>query len=75
LCRFRNSYRNKLRAKNEATRRIHQRDAVEVSIKFGPHRRVVEAERNPGFIDLKLLRMEHANTVPVAPNNVGQRWL
>src|SRR5512146_3308953 len=63
--RFGGSYRNELRAENETTRRIHQRDAVEVSIPLSSHRRAVEAKCDPRFVDLKLLRMEHKKTVPI----------
>src|SRR5579883_2425263 len=65
--RFEGSYRNELRAENETARRLHQRDAVEVSIMLGSHRRAVEAKCDPGFVDLKLLRLEHKKAVPMTP--------
>src|SRR6266403_2005582 len=71
--RFCSSCRNKLRTKNEATRRVHQRDAVEITITFGPDRRVVETERDPSFVDLKLFGVKHAKTVLVSPNNEVER--
>ena len=70
---FRGTHRNELRAKNEATRRIHQGDAVEVPVTFSPNRRLVETEREPGFVDRKLFRMKHEQTVPVTPNAAVQR--
>ena len=51
---------NELGAENKTARRIQQRNAVKVSIALGSDRHAVETERNPGFIDLKLLRMKHA---------------
>jgi hypothetical protein len=64
-CGLRRSCGNELRAKAETARRIHQRDAVEVSIELGPNRLAVETKRDPGFVDLKLFGMKHAKTVPV----------
>jgi hypothetical protein len=71
--RFGGGYRNELRAENEAARRVHQRDAVEVSITLGSHRRAVESKCDPGFVDLKLLRMEHKKSVPMMVCKRGSR--
>lgn len=68
--RFGGAYRNELRIENETTRRIHQRDAVEVSITLGSHSRAVEAKCDPGFVDLKLLRVEHKKIVPMTPDKI-----
>jgi hypothetical protein len=65
---FCSSYRDELRTENETARRIHQRKAVKVSVTFRSHVRAVEAERYPGFVDFKLLGMEHSRTVLITPN-------
>jgi len=70
---FCSSCRNELRAKNEATRRVHQRDAVEITITFGPDGRVVETKRDPSFVDLKLFGMKQAKTVLVKPDDEVER--
>src|SRR5690348_8948001 len=72
LCtrRFSGGYRNELRAEHETTRRIHQRYAVKVSIALRSHGHAVKAKYDPGFVDLKLLRMEHTKTVPRTPNKI-----
>ncbi len=70
---FCSSCRNELRAKNEAARRVHQRDAVEIPITLGPDRRVVETECDPSFVDLKLFGVKHAKTVLVTPNDKVER--
>ena len=64
---------NELQVENVATRRVHQCDTVEVPITVSPNRRVVDAERYPGFVDLELFRMKHAKTFPVTPNAANQR--
>ena len=64
---------NELRAKNEAARRVHQRDAVEITITFGPDGGVIETKRDPSFVDLKLFGMKHMKTVLVKPNDEAER--
>jgi hypothetical protein len=39
---------------NEATCGIHECDAVEVAFKHSANRRLVQLEREPGFVDRKL---------------------
>lgn len=49
--RFCSSCGDELRAKNETTRRVHQRDAVKIPITLGLDRRIVETECDPSFVD------------------------
>lgn len=52
--------RNELGTQNKATRSIHQRKAVESSIKLGLDRYVIELKDDSSFVDVKLIRMKHA---------------
>jgi hypothetical protein len=64
LIRVRNAQRKEVGAENESTRRVHERDAVEVAVRNRSDRRAVKPERYPGFVDHKLFRMKHAYSSP-----------
>lgn len=46
-------------AEDEATRCIHETDAIEGTILLSLKWFVIDPEGDPGFIDLKLVRMQH----------------
>ncbi len=46
---------------------------MSVSVELGMYRQAVEAESNPGLIDLELLWMKHMRIVPTRPKGKVER--
>lgn len=48
-----------LRSQDEAASRVHEAEAIKGSILFRSNGLIVQPKRYPGFIDVKLIRMQH----------------
>ncbi|HZF14488.1 MAG TPA: hypothetical protein VE046_00965 [Steroidobacteraceae bacterium] len=69
----RDAQRKEVGAENETTRRVHERDAIEIAVRNRPDWRAVEPERYPCFVDHKLFRMKHVHSRPWRPIRMSGR--
>ena len=62
--RLRLSGRGEGAPQDEAARGIHERDAIEVTVRLGANRHFVDLERQPGFVDFEIVSDEASRLSP-----------